>query len=59
MAGKTFPELVKDAALAVYGVQLPDLYVELILSRMLTLSAAVKEYLSHDTPYPSEGRIVH
>jgi len=59
VASKTFPVLVKDAALAVYGVELPDLYVELILSCKLTLSAAVREYLSHDTPYPSEGRIVY
>ena len=58
-AGKSFPELVRDAALVVYGVELPDLYVELILARKLTLSAAVREYLAHDTPYPAEGRIVH
>lgn len=59
MDGRTFTELVRDAALKVYGVQLPDLYVELIMARKLTLSAAVREYLSHDTPYPEEGEIVH
>ena len=51
--------LVMDVALAVYGVQLPDLYVELILARKLTLRAPIQEYLAHDTPYPEEGEIVH
>ena len=58
-ADKSFPELVRDAALAVYGVWLPDLYVELILARKLTIRAAIQEYLAHDTPYPEEGEIVH
>jgi hypothetical protein len=58
MHKKSFPELVKEAAWVVYGVALPPLYIDLVVSGKLRLREAVRDFVTHDSEYKSNG-IVH
>jgi len=52
-------ELVKQAALVSYGIELPDLYCDLVLAGKLRFREAARVYMSCLTEYKMESKAVH
>ena len=53
---KSFRQLVREAALVCFCVELPDLYCDMVLSGKLRLSEAAREYKCE---YPEAERVRH
>lgn len=51
-----FRELVKRASQVAYGVELPDLYCDMVLSGRMRFREAVADFTSHDSEYPESER---
>lgn len=50
----TTDKTIRETAQVVYGVDgLPALYIELVLSKKMRLSEAIREFLT-ETPYPAQ-----
>ena len=56
---KRIPQLIREAALVCYGVELPDLYVQMVLSGQMSFRDAVADFKSHDSEYAAQARVRH
>ena len=52
-------DLVRQAALVSYGVELTDLYIDLILAGRMRFKEAAKAYMSCLTEYQLDNKAVH
>lgn len=52
-------EVVKHAALVSFGIELPDLYCELVLTGRLRFKQAVRLYQQRLSDYEMANRAVH
>ena len=56
---KRIPELIRTAALVAHGIELPDLYVQMVLSGQMSFRDAVADFKSHDSEYAAQARVRH
>jgi len=52
-------DLVRQAALVSFGVELPDLYIDLILAGRMRFREAAKAYMSCLTEYQLDNKAEH